>query len=350
MKTSTVLFADELPTQASLGDEVLLIYDQILPRKSLRFKKWLKGFSLTYGVKSGEDLKAVESFASHITRINKLCENSSSRNLTIVVVGGGSVGDFGGFVASVLKRGVKLIHIPSTWLAAIDSAHGGKTALNLGSLKNQIGTFYPAHKIFLVRALLLSQPVERAFEGFGELLKISWISGGQFWKQLAREADLTPELLWKYLKPAIAGKYKVVAKDPEEKMGYRHLLNLGHTVGHVLESYFKLPHGIAINYGLDFSLRWSLQKKILTEREYLKMRNQLVMNYLLSPARDQLLPANKFGLKSFRLHLMNDKKKTKSETLRFVFLAKPGHCVIKEVQVDEVLHEVMRQRKESANG
>ena len=68
--------------------------------------------------------------------------------MSIAVLGGGSVGDFGGFVASIFKRGVRLVQIPSTWLAAIDSAHGGKTALNVEGVKNQIGTFYPAEKIY----------------------------------------------------------------------------------------------------------------------------------------------------------------------------------------------------------
>ena len=126
MKKNTLLFTTELPRLKDLGEEFLLIYDDILPRKVPAFKKWAQQFSLQYPVKAGEALKSVEQFPAHIAKIIRLCENTSSRRLTVVVVGGGSVGDFGGFVASILKRGVKLVQIPSTWLAAIDSAHGGK--------------------------------------------------------------------------------------------------------------------------------------------------------------------------------------------------------------------------------
>lgn len=350
MKKSLILFTTEFPQLPELGEELLLIYDDVLPGKSVAFKKWSKQFHLKYPVRAGEPLKAVESFAVHISKIVKLCENTSSRKLTLVVVGGGSVGDFGGFVASILKRGVKLVHMPSTWLAAIDSAHGGKTALNVGSAKNQIGTFYPADKIVLVSSLLLSQPEARAFEGFGELLKISWISGGSLWTQLSKEYEVNSVMLWKYLAAAIGAKYKVVKKDPEEKTGYRHILNLGHTMGHVLESYYHLPHGIAVNYGLDFALRWSLEKKIMTSDYAEKIRRSPVMGYLLSPIRDELFQVKESVLKDYKRLLLHDKKKTKSQTLRFVFIKKPGQCVIREVTVDEILVEICRQKEEDLHG
>lgn len=347
MKKSDLQYVLDLPPHSKLGSELLLIYDEILPRKSASFKKWLKGFALTYPVKSGEVLKSVESFPVHIQKLVKMCENTSSRQLTIVVAGGGSVGDFGGFVASILKRGVKLVHVPSTWLAAIDSAHGGKTALNVGTAKNQIGTFYPADKIFLVRSLLMAQPPARTFEGFAELLKISWIAGGALWKNLAREKDLSAEVLWKYLPEAIAQKYKVVSRDPEEKTGHRHILNLGHTVGHIYESFYELPHGVAVNYGLEFALRWSLQRKIMTSAVYEKMQGSSVMGYLLSADRDNLVAVRATVLRKFRTLLLNDKKKTNAQSVRFVFLKRPGECVIQEVTVDEVLLELCRQKEES---
>ncbi|KYG68584.1 hypothetical protein AZI87_04920 [Bdellovibrio bacteriovorus] len=350
MKKSTLLFTTALPSLTDLGEELLLIYDEILPRKSTAFKKWSQKFSLKYGVKAGESLKSVDHFPQHIRKIVQLCENTSSRRLTVVVVGGGSVGDFGGFVASVLKRGVKLVHMPSTWLSAIDSAHGGKTALNVGGAKNQIGTFYPADKVILSRQLLMSQPEARAFEGFGELLKISWIQGGTLWQELSKEFEVTSAVLWKYLARAIDAKYKVVGKDPEEKSGHRHILNLGHTVGHVLESYYQLPHGVAINYGLDFALRYSVQLKIMSSKEYEKISHAPVSGYLLSPLRDDLLQTKASVLKEFRQLLLSDKKKTKSQTLRFVFLKKPGQCVVKEVTVDEVLMEICRQKEDELNG
>ncbi|NUN04569.1 MAG: hypothetical protein HUU57_02295 [Bdellovibrio sp.] len=350
MKKSALLYVSDLPRVSELGEELLLIYDEVLPKKSAAFKKWMQQFDLHYPVKAGEQLKSVDKFPGHIARLVKLCEQTSSRHLTVVVAGGGSVGDFGGFVASVLKRGVNLVQMPSTWLAAIDSAHGGKTALNVGSAKNQIGTFYPASKIVLSRALLMAQPEARAFEGFGELLKIALISGGPLWSSLAKEFEVNASILWKHLAKAIDAKNRVVSKDPEEKSGHRHILNLGHTMGHVLEVYYQLPHGIAINYGLDFALRWSLHKRIMTQAEYQKFHRLPLAGYLLSPLRDELMGTRSAVLKDFRQLLLSDKKKTASETLRFIFLKKPGHCLVREVTVDEVLIEVCRQKEEELNG
>lgn len=346
MKKSPLVFTAQLPKPSLIGQEVLLLYDESLVKHSKEFKTWLKLFPLKYPVSAGENLKSVDEFPAHIHKIVELCRKCSSRHLTVAVVGGGSVGDFGGFVASILKRGVRLVQIPSTWLAATDSAHGGKNALNVGSSKNQIGTFYPAEKIYLVKSLLLTQPPARAFEGFGELLKISLLAGGSFWKSFSKEKNVTPELLWKYLQRAIQEKYRIVHKDPLEKNGYRHLLNLGHTVGHALEVYHELPHGIAVNYGLDFALRFGVQLKVMSRKEYDNLMSHPVMAYLLSPSRDQLLFSSAQFLKNMQDLLLSDKKKTGSKKLRFVFLKKPGQGSIVEVTVDDLLIEMCRQKEE----
>lgn len=350
MKKGFLLFLQDFPAAKTLGQDLILIYDEILARKSPEFKRWSKQFACTYPVKAGEALKEVDAFPAHIKKLTALAQGLSSRHLTIVVVGGGSVGDFGGFVASIFKRGVGLVHIPSTWLAAFDSAHGGKTALNVGHTKNQIGTFYPAQKTLLVRSLLMEQPASRSFEGLAELIKVALLQGGPFWKKLSQEKRLEAEVLWKYLPQAIQAKLAIVAKDPEEKSGHRHLLNLGHTWGHVLESLHQLPHGIAVNYGLDFALRWSQHQKIMTGSEYEKIMSQPLMAYLLSAPRDHLLKTSPATLKRMQQLLLSDKKKTQSQVLRFIFVKKPGHAVIREMNVKQILAEVQRQQKAFAGG
>lgn len=343
---SKVLYAQSLPNIQSLGSDTLVIYDQHLLKASANFKKWLKGAPLSYAVKAGEDLKDVQFFARHIQKISQLTQKTSARNLTVIVVGGGSVGDFGGFVASILKRGVRLVMIPSTWLAAVDSAHGGKTALNVSGMKNQIGTFYPAEKVFLCRDLLFSQTEARVFEGFGEVLKMALLAGGPFWKRLSQERQLSREMLWKYLPLAVKAKYKVVNKDPKEQSGYRHILNFGHTLGHALESYYALPHGVAINYGMDFSIRWSLRKKIMSAKTFSELEGSAVMSYLLSATRDDLFSVKESFLEALKTQMLGDKKKTQSQKLRFIFLKKPGQPVVREVSVNEILIEVCSQIEE----
>ncbi len=343
---SLLQFSNQLPKVSSLGPELVLVYDKVLDRKVPGFRRWRQSFSASYGVEAGEDLKAVEKFPGHISKVVSLCDSFSSRQLKLVVVGGGSVGDFGGFVASVLKRGVGLIHIPSTWLAAIDSAHGGKTALNVGKAKNQIGTFYPAEKVILIKSLLLAQSSARAFEGFSELLKVALLSGGRFWQQLRIEKKISNEVLWRHLPQAIEGKLKIVKKDPRETKGLRHQLNLGHTMGHVFESYYELPHGIAVNYGMEFALRWSAQKKLMNASTAQSLEESPVMTYLLSAERDHLLNSNAGVLRAWRKLLLRDKKKSSAQKLRFIFLIAPGKPVVKDVFVDEVLLELCRQQEE----
>ena len=108
----------------------LLIFDSILFQKT-NLKSWISKFPFKYSVQSGETLKKVEALPEHLKNILQIQQKGQITFSKVYVMGGGSVGDFGGFVASVLKRGIPVVQIPSTWLAALDSAHGGKTALNV---------------------------------------------------------------------------------------------------------------------------------------------------------------------------------------------------------------------------
>jgi 3-dehydroquinate synthetase len=345
MSKSQVIFHKTLPPSSLLGEELLVIFDKTLLKVSPEFSRWIRGIEHVYSVQAGEKLKSVEDFAGHIKALTKISEKLSARKLTIVVVGGGSVGDFGGFVASIFKRGVRLVHIPSTWLAAIDSAHGGKTGLNVGGMKNQIGTFYPSAQTWIIKSLLITQPESRAFEAYSELIKIALIIGGSFWKKISGERNVDSDLIWKYLPQAIRGKQSVVAKDPQEKTGLRHVLNLGHTVGHILETQYELPHGVAINYGLTFALEWSAERGVMTSRESESLFAKPVMGFTLSASRDGLFKNNASLMKQFKKLLLGDKKKTTGSKMRFVFLAKPGKFVIQEVSADEILKEISRQQK-----
>lgn len=342
---SQVVFVDEIPDFSTFSAQTLVIYDQVLPKVSKNFKKKLKTATYSYAVKGGETLKDISNFPIHISRIVKVCEQASVKQFTIVVVGGGSVGDFGGFVASVYKRGVSLVQIPTTWLAAIDSAHGGKTALNVADAKNQIGTFYPAQQIILCQELLFSQPSVRSFEAFAELYKIALISGGKLWKQFSQENQVSAETLWKYLRPAVEAKYKVVRRDPEEKKGYRQVLNLGHTVGHVFEVLHQMPHGIAVNYGLRFCLEYSLEQGMLSLKHYQAILEAPASRYLLSPTLDKLLLTKKSYLQKVEKLLFKDKKRSQASSVRFVFLNSPGKTLINDVQIKDLLLEWVRQAK-----
>lgn len=314
MFKSKLHYLEQWPNHKKIPGTCVLIYDVIL-EKNPSFKKWLKNFEYKYPVAAGEKLKNIDRLPLHLKNISQLTRNIGVRELTLVAAGGGSVGDFVGFIASTYKRGVRFIQIPSTWLAAIDSAHGGKNAMNISGVKNQIGTIYYPSDIFLMKELLLNQPEARVKDALGEVYKISLIQGGSLWKKIAKERFWNSETLWKMLPDLVAAKYKVVRKDPFEKSGYRHILNLGHTLGHVIEAQQKLSHGLAVLYGLHFSL-W------LSDLD-------LNLPYL-NEAKSSIKK-----LRSIERYLKQDKKRMKNK-IRFIVLKKPGHPLIKEYSIREL--------------
>lgn len=339
---SRLHFLANAPFSVDWKEDCLLIYDQRLSRMKPA-AAWIRKFKNRYGVEAGEKLKDVREFPAHMEKISGLVGDLSSRRLTIVVAGGGSVGDFGGFVASIFKRGVKLVHVPTTWLAALDSSHGGKTGLNVAGVKNQVGTFYPATEIYLVRSLLETQPIPRAVEAAAEVLKIALLTGLRFpaWKESYLK-DPRP-WMWGALKPAIKGKYSIVQQDPLEKKGLRHLLNFGHTMGHAFEAALKLPHGMAVAYGLVFASTYSRAQRIASEKDYTKIiASPLWGLYLPSATYYKCLAIPPARLKAL---LLQDKKRTQKTDLRFIFLKAVGKPMIREISVSDLLVEVKRQEK-----
>jgi 3-dehydroquinate synthase len=301
----------------------LLLYDRVLDDN-----KWFEQFPYRIALESGESLKDLRRFPEHMENILRMVEQIPERPLQVIAIGGGSLGDFAGFVASILKRGVELIQIPSTWLAAMDSAHGGKNALNVSHIKNQIGTFHFPSKIYLIQELLISQPRERIEDAYGEALKISLIEGKELWKKFANIKNWTAIELWKILPRLIEAKYKVIRRDPFERKGLRHILNLGHTLGHVFEAETGLSHGRAVLQGLGFALRWSQKRNLLKQFDYPMEDHLPTLQRLKDPAK----------------YLRQDKKRVGSSQIRFVFLAGPGRAMVKNVSLAQILEEIERQR------
>jgi 3-dehydroquinate synthase len=259
VKVSSVVYRNALPSLAHIRGQLkakhlVLIFDRRLLLEPF-FKQWSNQFSAAIPVTAGEKLKTLPEFEKLARQVLGKMSGQGRSDLGLVVVGGGTVGDVGGFLASVLKRGVKLYSIPSTWLAAVDSAHGGKTALNVDTLKNQLGSFYPAKEVFICWRLLQAQPKALLAAANGEFLKMTLIAG---------DVKLARRPLKKLLPLLIRRKIQVVRKDPFEEKGLRHVLNLGHTLGHALELHGKMPHGFAVLLGLEFAVKFSLQLGLLS--------------------------------------------------------------------------------------
>lgn len=333
MKTK-LIFQNNFPAPTKLAEHPVLIFDNNLLANN-ETAQWIQKFPNKIGVTAGEGLKQFNSFETHFIQVLKIVDQIKTKNITLIGLGGGSVGDFVGFMASVFKRGVPLIHIPSTWLAAIDSSHGGKTAINVAGYKNQMGTFYPAEKIYLIKSLLFTQPQVRVQDAMGEIIKTVLLSGGTLWKKTSTMNSFSQNHLWKILPDLIAYKYKIVKKDPFETKGIRFVLNFGHTFGHVLESAHKLPHGEAVNYGLRMALEFSKAQKLLTPAEFLKLTNSSFLKANLKTLEETSQLVKQTA--DWEKQLLQDKKASQNSQIRYVFLKKPGQPLVKSLSTQEIL-------------
>ncbi|MEE8331826.1 MAG: hypothetical protein V3R84_08645 [Acidimicrobiia bacterium] len=322
-----------------IGPGTLLVYDTALDQ-SPSFVALRDAFETRYPVTGGEGLKELAAFPTHAENILGLVAGSPRSNITIVAAGGGSVGDFGGFVASVLLRGVAFVNVPTTWLAAIDSAHGGKTALNAGGFKNQIGTFHVAKEVWACKALLEGVPEAEARAAYGELIKVAMLAGGELLAEVA-SSSIDAGGLWALLPSAIAAKLDIVAVDQREETGHRQLLNLGHTLGHALESHFGLAHGVAVGCGLRFSVAWSDARNYLDAAEADKLLSLLDR---FPEFGQQALPKGKPLSRSRLTELLSrDKKARGSGRVAFVFLEAAGTPRLEAVVIEDIVDEAQRQ-------
>ena len=180
----------------------------------------------------------------------------ADRNSVLINLGGGVVTDLGGFVACTFKRGIDFYNIPTTLLAMVDASVGGKTGIDLGALKNQIGIIQEPQKVIIESGWLETLPNEELRSGFAEMLKHGLIANPDYWNTLKTLKEISPKIMIDYIKPSIAEKTKIVLEDPYEK-GLRKTLNFGHTLGHAIESFYlthsqkpRLLHGEAIAIGM----------------------------------------------------------------------------------------------------
>ena len=230
------------------------------------WKKWGRKFSRDSGwqkvrpifVPSGENSKSL-AMAGHVA--SELLERGADRKSLLVAFGGGVVGDLGGFVASTYMRGIDYVQAPTTVLAQVDSSIGGKTAVNIGAMKNLVGTFYAPRVVLSDPDVLASLSLRALQSGLYEAVKHAILSGPGLFNWLAgKVVGLRPDdtkVLESLVARAAAIKVDVVTRD-EREAALRRVLNLGHTFGHALEeatAYRRFLHGEAIAWGMLMVVR-----------------------------------------------------------------------------------------------
>ena len=234
-----------------LGDKrVALIYSQKVDTSKV--KQYLKNY-IEVPIIDGEEAKDIN-YALKLIKI--LFENKFDRGDYVIALGGGTVTDVVGFVASVYMRGINLINIPTTLLGMVDAAIGGKNGVNFENIKNVIGTFYQPSMIISDLDFLSTLPIEEIKKGLAEVIKYGLVLDKELYdflamnkdKVLSKDIDALEEIIYK----SSADKLSVVKADERETKGIRIVLNFGHTIGHAIEagSNFEVPHGYAVSVGM----------------------------------------------------------------------------------------------------
>ncbi|WP_159799378.1 3-dehydroquinate synthase [Flavobacterium sp. MK4S-17] len=210
-----------------------------------------------------------------------LTELGADRRSLIINLGGGLVTDMGGFIASTFKRGIDFINVPTSLLAMVDASVGGKTGIDLGTLKNQVGVINNPIAVLTDILFLETLPANQLRSGFAEMFKHGLIYSSSYWDEVVSLSNLVTGDLLQSIHTSITIKNDIVQQDPTEK-NVRRLLNFGHTLGHAIESYFmdnenKHPvlHGEAVAAGMVMEAYIAMEKRLLDEEEYLKIKSVL---------------------------------------------------------------------------
>jgi 3-dehydroquinate synthase len=223
-------------------------------------------------VPSGETSKSLEIYFEILKSLERL-DNINS----ILAIGGGVVGDIAGFVAATYKRGVPLIHVPTTLLAMVDSSIGGKNGLNLGNKKNYLGTVHQADRIIIDLSFLGTLPEKEFKNGLAEIIKYAYLFDKPSLRRMQTKVSPLDADMEKIITQCCQAKIAVVEKDPLDR-GYRHVLNFGHTIGHAIELSCNLNHGEAISIGMLKEAELGEEMGFIESSELESLRNALTLN------------------------------------------------------------------------
>lgn len=213
----------------------------------------------------------------------RLVANSVRRDHTLIAIGGGITQDICCFIASTLLRGLAWRYLPTTLLAQADSCIGSKSSINLGSIKNIIGTFRPPADVFVYSGFLGTLEEKETRSGIGEILKVHIIDGVHSFDELAADFQrltVRRDVLQRYIRSSLAIKKRFIEED-EFDQGLRNVFNYGHSFGHAIESAtdYAVPHGIAVSIGMDMANYIAAERGILPRAQYLRMHPPLRANY-----------------------------------------------------------------------
>ena len=284
---------------------------------------------------AGEDSKCIE-IASQIWET--LSENKVGRGDLVINFGGGVITDLGGFVSSVYKRGIAFVNIPTSLLAQVDASVGGKTGINLGPYKNQIGAFSDSELVLINPLYLGTLPPAELSSGYAEMLKHGLISSKTHWNDLKSIDYQKTEKLTGLIYDSIQIKSTIVNSDPTEK-NQRKTLNFGHTIGHAIEGYLNqneqtIKHGHAIALGMIAESYISYKQGLLNKKDWDEIY------YILTDKFEKIYidPVQFPHL----IQLMENDKKNIEGQINFTLLSEIGTSSINhEISTEEILDALL---------
>lgn len=302
----------------------------VVPELSRTSRHAASAASIT--IPAGDDNKNLEQL-THIWQ--ELSQLGATRSSVIVNIGGGVVSDIGGFAAATYKRGLRYINIPTTVLAAVDASVGGKTGINFGGYKNQIGSFAEAEASIISTLFFGTLSQEHILSGYAEMLKHSLLDSNEALQRLlACEPTKTdPAAMLGLLETSVGVKRRIVEQDFNET-SLRKALNLGHSAGHAFESYAMshgtaIPHGYAVAYGLVVALVLSHLQLGFPSALLHGIAEYIRRNY-----GAMAITCNDYPELLAAMH--HDKKNSSAETVNFTLLKAPGAVELNCAANDEL--------------
>jgi len=281
--------------------------------------------------------KTLESL-SHVW--SELQHMGATRHSLMVNLGGGMVTDLGGFAASTFKRGIPYINIPTTLLSMVDASVGGKTGINFGGLKNEIGVFNNARSVILDTTFLRTMDHENICSGYAEMLKHGLINNEQMWAELLNfslELNVESlEMLGRMVAESVAVKQRIVTEDPTEQ-GIRKALNLGHTAGHAFESLAlerkPVLHGYAVAWGMIVELYLCCVKTNFPQD---KMRQTVA--FIKENYGRMAITCDDYP---HLIELMHHDKKNQGNSINFTLLGGIGDIRINQTATEEEIKDAL---------
>jgi 3-dehydroquinate synthetase/shikimate kinase len=315
--------------KAVSGHKAVMLLDRALKNDAAHWQQ--QGFNVQIMRRKGEALKT---FAQARAILKLLQEEKLARDDFLIVRGGGSLSDVGGFCAGIYKRGLNLILLATTLLAGVDAAIGGKTAINFARHKNQIGHFYLPRQVIIDVASFLSLKAAQISDGVVEAYKTGLVADPELAGFIEENLPVIlrgdiPALAW-IAGRSMQAKVSVVAQDFREERGLRDLLNFGHTFGHAVESLsdYKISHGRAVAAGMAAAVRISRRKTALPAPEAARILRTIRRICKLPP----LPPSHLAGA------VMAQDKKIRSGSPGFIVLARTGKArLVRDLSMEEII-------------